>query len=161
MFLPVNSVNTLIYSRRCITARADPGCSYSRGAYSSCSFAKTVSSRVRLFIRTSVSIKKLLWYNVSGLEGLRLCHAEVEHWHLMRNVPAYVPRKHKMFIAAVLKQIRLSPTAEPVGERAYVVADAYTKCYSKAVGCLENGLEVSPTFYAFPRLITRKISSFK
>lgn len=78
----------------------------------------------------------------------------------MRNVLAYVPRKWKMFFAAVLKQIRLSPTAEPVGERAYAVADAYTKCYSKAVGCLENGLEVSPTFYAFPRLITRKISSF-
>ena len=35
-------------------------------------------------------------------------------------------------------------------QRAYAVADAYTNCYSKVVGCLESGLEVSPTIYAVP-----------
>ena len=37
--------------------------------------------------------------------------------------------------------------------------DAYTKRFPRATQCLENGLEDSLTFYAFPKLDARKISS--
>ena len=37
--------------------------------------------------------------------------------------------------------------------------EAYAKRFPKAVQCLENGLEDSLTFYAFPKLDARKISS--
>lgn len=61
--------------------------------------------------------------------------------------------------AAVLKEIWLAPTAELARKRAYNVMDAYAKRFSKAVQCLENGLEDSLAFYAFPKLNARKISS--
>ena len=37
--------------------------------------------------------------------------------------------------------------------------DSYAKCFPKAVQCLEDGLEDSLAFYAFPMLDARKISS--
>ena len=79
--------------------------------------------------------------------------------HFMRNILAYVPQKEKKSFAAVLKEIWLAPTAELARKRAYDVMDAYAKRFSKAVQCLENGLEDSLTFYAFPKLDARKISS--
>ena len=75
--------------------------------------------------------------------------------HFMRNILAYVPQKEKKSFASVLK----APTAELARKRAYDVMDAYAKRFPKAVQCLENGLEVSLTFYAFPKLDSRKISS--
>ena len=77
----------------------------------------------------------------------------------MRNILAYVPQKEKRSFAAVLKEIWLAPTAELARKRAYDVMDAYAKRFPKAVQCLENGLEDSLTFYAFPKLDARKISS--
>ncbi len=44
-------------------------------------------------------------------------------------------------------------------KRAYDVMDAYAKRFPKAVQCLENGVEDSLTFYAFPKLDAWKISS--
>jgi transposase-like protein len=79
--------------------------------------------------------------------------------HFMRNILAYVPQKEKKSFAAVLKEIWLAPTAELARKRAYDVIDAYAKRFPKAVQCLENGLEDSLTFYAFPKLDARKISS--
>ena len=79
--------------------------------------------------------------------------------HFMRNILAYVPQKEKRSFAAVLKEIWLAPTAELARKRAYDVMDAYAKRFPKAVQCLENGLEDSLTFYAFPKLDARKISS--
>ena len=79
--------------------------------------------------------------------------------YFMRNILAYVPQKEKKSFAAVLKEIWLAPTAELARKRAYNVMDAYTKRFPKAVQCLENGLEDSLTFYAFPKLDARKISS--
>ncbi|MFR6188710.1 MAG: transposase [Butyricicoccus sp.] len=38
--------------------------------------------------------------------------------------------------------------------------DSYAKRFPKAVQCLEDGLEDSLAFYAFPMLDARKISSF-
>ena len=79
--------------------------------------------------------------------------------YFMRNILAYVPQKEKKSFAAVLKEIWLAPTAELARKRAYNVMDAYAKRFPKAVQCLENGLEDSLTFYAFPKLDARKISS--
>ena len=75
--------------------------------------------------------------------------------HFMRNILAYVPQKEKRSFAAVLKEIWLAPTAELARKRAYDVMDAYAKRFPKAVQCLENGLEDSLTFYAFPKLDAR------
>ena len=53
----------------------------------------------------------------------------------------------------------LSPLLAGVN-RAYNVIDAYAKRFPKVVQCLEDGLEDSPAFYAFPKLDARKILSF-
>ena len=79
--------------------------------------------------------------------------------HFMRNILAYVPQKEKKSFACVLKEIWLAPTAELARKRAYDVMDTYAKRFPKAVQCLENGLEDSLMFYAFPKLDARKISS--
>lgn len=79
--------------------------------------------------------------------------------HFMRNILAYVSQKEKKSFAAVLKEIWLAPTSELARKRAYEVIDTYSKRFPKAVQCLENGLEDSLTFYAFPKLDARKISS--
>ena len=77
----------------------------------------------------------------------------------MRNILAYVPQKEKKAFAAALKEIWLAPTAKLARKRACEVIDAYAKRFPKAVQCLENGLEDSLTFYSFPMLDARKISS--
>ena len=77
----------------------------------------------------------------------------------MRNILAYVPQKEKKTFACVLKEIWLAPTAELARKRAYDVMDTYAKRFPKAVQCLENGLEDSLMFYAFPKPDARKISS--
>ena len=51
------------------------------------------------------------------------------------------------------------PTAELARKRAYDVIDSYAKRFPKAVQCLEDGLEDSLDFYAFPKPDARKISS--
>ena len=79
--------------------------------------------------------------------------------HFVRNILVYVPQKEKKAFAAVLKEIWLAPTAEFARKRAYDVIDSYAKRFPKAVQCLEDGLEDSLAFYAFPMLDARKISS--
>lgn len=77
----------------------------------------------------------------------------------MRNILAYVPQKEKQSFASVLKEIWLAPTAELARKRAYEVIGTDSRRFSKAVHCLENGLEDSLAFYAFPKRDARKISS--
>lgn len=79
--------------------------------------------------------------------------------HFTRNILTYVPQKEKKAFAAVLKEIWMASTAALARKRAYDVMDAYAKRFPKAVQYLENGLEDSMTFYAFPKLDARKISS--
>ena len=71
----------------------------------------------------------------------------------MRNI---LPQKEKQSFASVLKEIWLAPTAERARKQ---VIDTDSKRFPKAVHCLENGLEDSLAFYAFPKLDARKISS--
>ena len=74
----------------------------------------------------------------------------------MWNILTYVPQKEKRSFASVLKEIWLAPTAERARKQ---VIDTDSKRFPKALHCLENGLEDSLTFYAFPKLDARKISS--
>ena len=79
--------------------------------------------------------------------------------HLMRNIMAYVSQKGKNEVSGRLKEIWLAPTREAALARAKEFCQSFEKRYPKAVETLENGLEDSLTFYAFPKIDPRKISS--
>ena len=79
--------------------------------------------------------------------------------HFMRNILAHVPQKEKKSFAAILKEIWLAPSEKLARKRAVDLMALYGKRFPKAIQCLENGLEDSLAFYAFPELDARKISS--
>ena len=79
--------------------------------------------------------------------------------HFMRNILAHVPQKEKDVFAAQLKEIWLVPSAELARQRARLLSERYEKRFPKAIEILEDGLEDSLAFYAFPELDARKISS--
>ena len=79
--------------------------------------------------------------------------------HFMRNILAHVPQKEKYAFAAQLKEIWLAPSAELARQRAKQLSERYEKRFPKAIEILEEGLEDSLAFYAFPELDARKISS--
>jgi putative transposase len=79
--------------------------------------------------------------------------------HFMRNILAHVPQKEKDSFAAQLKEIWLAPSAELARQRAKQLSERYEKRFPKAIEILEEGLEDSLAFYAFPELDARKISS--
>ena len=79
--------------------------------------------------------------------------------HFMRNILAHVPQRDKKAFAGELKEIWLAPCVEIARKRAAELVDKYEHRFSKAIGCLEDGLEDSLAFYAFPQLDSRKISS--
>jgi len=53
----------------------------------------------------------------------------------------------------------LAPCVEIARKRAAELVDKYEHRFSKAIGCLKNGLEDLLAFYASPQLDSRKISS--
>lgn len=79
--------------------------------------------------------------------------------HFMRNILAHVPQKEKDSFAAQLKEIWLAPSAELARQRAKQLSGRYEKRFPKAIEILEDGLEDSLAFYAFPELDARKIAS--
>lgn len=79
--------------------------------------------------------------------------------HFMRNILAHVPHKEKASFAAQLKEIWLAPSCELARKRSEDLIERYEKRFCKAIETLENGLEDSLAFYAFPDLDARKISS--
>jgi putative transposase len=79
--------------------------------------------------------------------------------HFMRNILAHVPQKEKESFAAQLKEIWLAPSAEIARQRAEQISEQYGKRFPKAIELLQDGLEDSLAFYAFPELDARKISS--
>lgn len=79
--------------------------------------------------------------------------------HFMRNILAHVPQKEKASFATQLKEIWLAPTAELARQRVDNLIERYDKRFPKAIEILEDGLEDSLAFYAFPKLDARKISS--
>ena len=79
--------------------------------------------------------------------------------HFMRNILAHIPQKSKDDFARELKEIWLAKEANEARNRAAALCSKYRNKYPKAVECLENGLEDSLTFYAFPMIDPRKIAS--
>jgi transposase-like protein len=70
-----------------------------------------------------------------------------------------VPQKEKETFAFQLKEFRLAPSAELARQRAEQLSEQYGNRFPRAMELLENGLEDSLAFYAFPELDARKISS--
>ena len=79
--------------------------------------------------------------------------------HFMRNILAHVPHKEKEAFAQQLKTIWLAPTREQACSQAEALCRLYERRFPKAIRRLEDGLEDSLAFYAFPQLDARKISS--
>ena len=79
--------------------------------------------------------------------------------HFMRNILAHIPQKERGSFAAQLKEIWLAPSAQLAQQRAEQLSEQYGKRFPKAIELLKDGLEDSLTFYAFPELDARKISS--
>ena len=79
--------------------------------------------------------------------------------HFMRNILAHIPHKDKDAFAQNLKTIWLAPTREQARKLAEEICRQYEHRFPKAICCLEDGLEDSLSFYAFPQLDARKISS--
>jgi len=79
--------------------------------------------------------------------------------HIMRNILAHIPHRDKAEFAGQLKEIWLAPSAEGAKERAAELCEKYAAKYPKATQTLEDGLEDSLSFYAFPKLDARKIAS--
>ncbi len=77
----------------------------------------------------------------------------------MRNILVHVSRAEKDRFAAQLKLIWQASSMEEAVVLARRLAELYEKRFPKAIEILEAGLEDSLTFYAFPTLDSRKISS--
>ena len=79
--------------------------------------------------------------------------------HFMRNVLAHVGHRDKDVFAAKLKQIWLQNGKEGARRATRELADEYQRRFPEAIAILEEGLEDSLSFYDFPMLDARKISS--
>lgn len=79
--------------------------------------------------------------------------------HFMRNILAHVPQKDKAIFAAELKEIWSAPDGPQARDRADRFIAKYEKKYPKATSCLEDGLEDSLSYYAYPLIEAKKISS--
>jgi len=79
--------------------------------------------------------------------------------HFMRNILAKVPHREKARFAAHLKQIWLEPDKKSAKRAAAALIDDYGKRFPDAVRCLEEGLEDSLSFYDFPEVDKKRISS--
>ena len=79
--------------------------------------------------------------------------------HFMRNILAKVPHREKSRFAAHLKQIWLEPDKKSARRQAAALVEDYGKRFPDAVRCLEEGLEDSLSFYDFPEVDKKRISS--
>lgn len=79
--------------------------------------------------------------------------------HFMRNILAKVTHREKARFAERLKQIWTQPDAKSARRIAALLAEEYAKRFPEAVRCLEDGLEDSLAFFAFPEIDKKKISS--
>ena len=79
--------------------------------------------------------------------------------HFMRNILAKVPHREKARFAAHLKQIWLEPDKKSAKRAAAALIDDYGKRFPEATRCLEEGLEDSLSFYDFPEVDKKRISS--
>ena len=77
--------------------------------------------------------------------------------HFMRNVLSYVPYKEKAKLADYLKQIFNSPSREMATTIAKMIAQEYQTSYHKVSQMLEEELEFTLTYLAYPTHHQRKI----
>lgn len=77
----------------------------------------------------------------------------------MRNILTHIPHKDKDNFASSLKQIWTAPTSTEARHRAEILTERYEKRFPEVIHILEDGLEDSLQFFAFPKLDARKISS--
>ena len=79
--------------------------------------------------------------------------------HFMRNILAKVKGKNKEIVASKIKHIWNQPDEQSAREYAKTVLYELEVLQPEAVNILEEGLEDSLQFYAFPKIDQRKISS--
>lgn len=79
--------------------------------------------------------------------------------HFMRNILAKVSQKDKRVFAGHLKQIWLQPDRKSAIMYAQQIVEQYGEKYPEAMDILEDGLEDSLQYYAFPEIDSRKIAS--
>jgi len=79
--------------------------------------------------------------------------------HFMRNILVHIPHKEKESFAAKLKQIWNQPNHKCAKQYALLVIQEYQDRFPQAIALLEEGLEDSLQFLAFPHLDQRKTSS--
>lgn len=79
--------------------------------------------------------------------------------HFMRNILAHVPQRDKEPFAAGLKEIWLSPDEAEARNRAEGFIAKYGRKYPEAIKRLEDGLDDSLSYYAFPQIEAKKTSS--
>ena len=79
--------------------------------------------------------------------------------HFMRNILAKVSQKDKRVFAGHLKQIWLQPDRKNAIGYAQQIVEQYGDMYPEAMDILEDGLEDSLQYYAFPEIDSRKIAS--
>ena len=77
----------------------------------------------------------------------------------MKHCLAKVPHREKARFAAHLKQIWLEPDKKSAKRAAAALIDDYGKRFPEATRCLEEGLEDSLSFYDFPEVDKKRISS--
>jgi putative transposase len=77
----------------------------------------------------------------------------------MRNIVIHIPYKEKESFATKLKQIWYQSEQECAKRVALLVIQEYQDRFPQAIALLEEGLEDSLQFLAFPRLDQRKTSS--
>ena len=77
----------------------------------------------------------------------------------MKHCLAKVPHREKARFAAHLKQIWLEPDKKSAKRAAAALIDDYGKRFPEAARCLEEGLEDSLSFYDFPEVDKKRISS--
>jgi len=77
--------------------------------------------------------------------------------HFMRNVLSYVPYKEKTKLADYLKQIFHSPSRQMATTIAQMIAQKYQASYHKVSQMLQEELEFTLTYLAYPNHHQRKI----
>jgi transposase-like protein len=77
--------------------------------------------------------------------------------HFMRNVLSHVPYKEKSSLADYLKQIFNSPTREMAATVAKMIAQKYQDSYPQVSQMLEEELELTLTYFNYPKHHRRKI----
>ena len=79
--------------------------------------------------------------------------------YFMQYIPVRVPYREKVRFAVHLKQIWLKLDKKSARRAASALIDDYEKRFSGAIRCLEDGEDDSLSFYDFPEIDKKRISS--